>query len=81
MMMFDRPDGSRFVVDVPSLGLNVIAFTCLVASWSDGIMPIMLAIMIWILDEIRHPNPIFMNVEEGDDEEDKGGGPPTDSPA
>ena len=69
MMMFNRPDGSQFLVDVPSLGLNIIAFTCLVASWQDGIFPIMLAVMVWILDEIRHPNPIFMNVkeEEGDD--------------
>jgi len=68
MMMFNRPDGSAFVIDHMSLGLNVIAFVCLIASWQDGYQALILAMLIWIFDEIRHPNPIVMDLQEDEDE-------------
>ena len=79
MMMFNRPDGSRFMVDVMSLGLNLAAYIALIASFQDGMNALIVAILIWILDELRHPNPIVMDVIEEPEDPPKDNGP--ESPA
>ncbi len=69
-MIFSRPDGTRFWVDWMSVLLNTAGFLALIASWSDGLLALVVALLIFILDELKHPNPIIVDVLEEDEIDD-----------
>lgn len=55
-----------FMVDLMSVGLNLIGFIALIASWQDGLLAVIIALLIFLLDEVKHPNPVIMEVKEED---------------
>lgn len=49
------------------VALQLLALIALVASMWDGIPAVIVAVLIYILDELKHPYPVFAKVEEGDE--------------
>jgi len=58
-------NNKTYWIEPMKVGLYVLGLTALVASLWDGIPAIVVALLIFILDELKHPYPIMTEVEEG----------------
>ncbi len=74
-MIFQRNDGTKFLVNAESFALKTIGFIALAASIQDGLPAVAVALGIFILDVLRNPFPTIMDIEEGED------GPDDNAPA
>ena len=63
-------NSKTYWIEPMKVALNVLAFTALAASVWDGTPAIVVALLIFILDELKHPFPIFTEVEEGPPSDD-----------
>ena len=72
-MIFQRNDGTRFLVNAESFALKTIGFIALAASIQDGLPAIAVSLGIFILDILRNPYPTIMDIEEGDDNDNMDG--------
>ena len=64
-----------YTIHAPSAALNAMALMLIsTPMWNDfsnmeSLAVSAIAVMVWILDEIRHPHPVFLWEETGGDGE------------
>lgn len=62
--MIIKMDKANYWIEPLKLVLNGLALLALIASIWDGIPAIIVALLIFIIDELKHPFPIFAKVIE-----------------
>lgn len=68
-MLVDIKD-KTYWIEPMQVALNILGLIVLIASIFDGIPAIIVAMLIFILDELKHPYPILTEVEEGPPSDD-----------
>ncbi len=58
-------NSKTYWIEPEKIALYVLGLLALTASIWDGIPAIIVALLIFILDELKHPFPVFTEVEEG----------------